>query len=75
MVTTTKPNESSIKIEQPNNKYEGMKRIESEKRARQKKHMDEEYDRHIHPMKQKKTAKTNWTKQYEKGSLDDEEEF
>jgi hypothetical protein len=71
-VATTKLNESSIKTEQPN-KYEGMKRIEREKRAQQKKHMDEEYDRHIHPMKQKKTAKTNWTKQYEKGSLDWEE--
>lgn len=57
----------------PNYMNEGMKRIEREKRAMQRKHMDEEYDRHIHPMKHKKTAKTNWTKQYEKGALDDEE--
>ena len=41
-MATTKPNESSIKIEQANHKYEGMKRFEREKRARQKKHMDED---------------------------------
>ena len=71
-MVTTRPSESSISLE-PVSKYEGMKRFEREKRALQKKHMYEEYDRQIHPMKSKKTGKTNWTKQYEKGTLDEEE--
>lgn len=71
-MATTKPNDSSIQMEQLS-KYENMRRFEREKRALQKKHIYEEYDRQFHPMKNRKTSKTNWTKQYEKGTLDEEE--
>jgi hypothetical protein len=71
-VATTRPDDSIMQMEQFS-KFENMRRFEREKRALQKKHIYEEYDRQVHPMKNRKTAKTNWTKQYEKGTLDEEE--
>jgi len=71
-VATTRPKDSSIQLDQAS-KYENMRRFEREKRALQKKHLYEEYDKQFHPMKSKRTTKTNWTKQYEKGTLDEEE--
>lgn len=55
----------------PLDKYEAIKRIERDKRAMHKKLMDEEYSKRDFPMKYKKTAKTNWTKYYEKGAIDE----
>lgn len=53
-------------------KYETKKRIERKKKAIKKKVIDEDYGRHKHPMHYKKTVKTNWTKQYEYGLLDED---
>jgi hypothetical protein len=39
-----------------------------------KKLMYEEYDRRGHPVTRKKTAKTNWIKHYENGTLDEDME-
>lgn len=57
----------------PIDKYEAMMRLEREKKAMQKKMLDEEYSKHKSPMKQKKTSKTNWTKYYETGLLDEDD--
>lgn len=54
-------------------KYEAFKRLEREKKAMQKKLVDEEYGRHKRQMKHKKNSKTNWTKQYEYGMLDEDD--
>jgi hypothetical protein len=59
--------------DQQPDKYEVMKRIEREKKALQKKLTDEARDRHEHLMKYKKTAKTNWTKHYENGMLNEDD--
>lgn len=53
-------------------KYEAMKRLEREKKAMQKKYIEDEYEKHRRPMKQRKNTKTNWTKHYEYGMLDDD---
>ena len=53
-------------------KYETYKRLEREKKVMQKKLLDEEYDRHKPQIKHKRSTKTNWTKQYEYGMLDDD---
>ncbi|HHT88877.1 MAG TPA: hypothetical protein GX002_07705 [Clostridiales bacterium] len=84
-MATNGPNESSIKKEDRDTyskntidpqmaKYQTMKRIEREKRAMNKKLMYEEYDRRGHPVTRKKTAKTNWIKHYENGTLDEDME-
>lgn len=54
-------------------KYETLKRIEKEKKAMQKKLMDEEYGKQKRQVKQKKRENTNWIKQYEYGMLDEDD--
>lgn len=54
-------------------KYEALKRLERERKAMQKKLLDEEYGKRKHQTKQKKRSKTNWTKQYEYGMLDEDD--
>ena len=54
-------------------KYETLKRLEREKKAMQRKLMDEEFGKQKRQMKQKKREKTNWTKQYEYGMLDEDD--
>lgn len=55
----------------PSDKYETMMRLEREKKAMQKKIIDEEYSKSKRPMKQMKHSKTNWTKHYENGFWDE----
>ncbi|NLJ96008.1 MAG: hypothetical protein GX321_02545 [Clostridiales bacterium] len=57
----------------PIDKYEAKMRLEREKKVMQKKMIDEEYSKQKSPMKHKKTSKTNWTKYYENGLLDDDD--
>lgn len=58
----------------PFDKYETMMRLEREKKAIQKKMIDEEFNKHKSKMKQKKnSSKTNWTKYYENGLLDEDD--
>ena len=59
----------------PPDKYEAMMRLEREKKAKQKKILDEEYSKHKSPMKQKKNSKTNWTKYYENGDFEEDDYF
>lgn len=54
-------------------KYEAIKRLEKEKKAMQRKLMDEEYGKQKRQVKPKKRSKTNWTKQYEYGMLDEDD--
>jgi len=54
-------------------KYETLKRLEREKKAMQRKLMDEEYGKQKRQIKQKKREITNWTKQYENGLLDEDD--
>lgn len=64
---------SKLPPDQQPDKYETMKRIEREKKAIQKKQLDEDYDRRENSMKRIKTNKTNWTKHYQTGMLDEED--
>lgn len=70
---STGQSKSKIPPDTPFDKYETMKRLEREKKALQKKMLDEEYSKHKSPMKQKKNSKTNWTKYYEKGLIDEDD--
>lgn len=54
-------------------KYETLKRLEREKKAIQKKLYDDEDERQKRQIKHKRSSKTNWTKQYEYGMLDDDD--
>jgi len=54
-------------------KYETLKRLEREKKAMQRKLMDEEYGKQKRQIKQKRREITNWTKQYQNGLLDEDE--
>ena len=55
-------------------KYETLKRLEREKKAMQKKYLDEEYyGKQKRQVKPKKRENTNWIKQYEYGLLDEDD--
>lgn len=54
-------------------KYEIIKRLEKEKKAMQRKYMDEEDGKQKRQIKQKKRENTNWIKQYEYGMLDEDD--
>lgn len=59
--------------DQQPDKYEAKKRLEREKKVVQRKLMDEESDREKRPTKHKNSSKTNWTKNYQVGMLDEDE--
>lgn len=62
--------------EQTTDKLETIKRLEREKKAIQKKNRDEELEKQKKPlMKSKKNKTINWTKGYECGLLDEDEDY
>jgi hypothetical protein len=62
--------------DQPFDKMETMKRLEREKKALQKKSRDEEEERMPRTMvKQRKNSKNDWTKSYQSGILEDDEDY
>lgn len=68
MATTRSKQEESY--EYMDDMLDAMKRIGKERKTKRKQ-IEEDYDRFKHPMQHKKTAKTNWIKQYESGMLDE----
>lgn len=57
-------------------KFEVMKRLENEKKVKQKKELEEESEKARKPQgKRKKLKNTYWTKGYENGLFDDDDEY
>jgi hypothetical protein len=61
-------------LEQQLDKLETIKRLEREKKAVQKKLREEETEKQKHPtMKQKRNSKSDWTKEYVYGLIDEDD--
>lgn len=66
----------AISKEQLPDKYEAYRRLEREKKALQKKLREEEHEKTKRPaMKQKRSAKSDWTKDYVYGLIDEDNDF
>jgi hypothetical protein len=62
--------------EQKSDKIEIMKRLEREKKVLQKKLKDEDEKKIKRPLvKQRKNSKNDWTKSYQKGKFDEDEDY
>ncbi|MBH1941690.1 hypothetical protein I5677_12380 [Mobilitalea sibirica] len=73
--TRTKSSQNKEKEQQPD-KFETIKRLEREKKAMQKKYKDEEPKKPKRPvMKEKRSSKNEWTKSYQFGLLDEEDDY
>ncbi|CUH93736.1 hypothetical protein [Herbinix luporum] len=77
-MAATKPKENEarnqkIPPELQADKHEVKKRLEREKKALKKKQLEEDFGRQKRQIKGKKNTKTNWTRQYEYGLLDEDD--
>ncbi|MDI9510118.1 MAG: hypothetical protein GX319_06025 [Clostridiales bacterium] len=64
---------SKIPPDQRPDKYDAKKRHERERKVAQRKHIDQDGGREKRPIKHKNNSKTNWTKYYQVGMLDEDE--